>query len=595
MAEKKIDDQQLDKSVDLSLLKRLLVFLKPYQTPVFLAIALTLVSSALGPARPYLTKIAVDTFIVKNDEKGLLLYILLILGILILQGAVQYGLTYLMQWAGQKVLYDVRIKVFTHIQKLSLRFYDTTPIGRLVTRVTNDVEVLNELFSSGVVMIVADVMLIVWIVIFMLMTSWKLTIATIAVLPLLFIATSIFRKKVREAYRQIRTHVARMNSFLNEHISGITTVQLFAQEARQYRNFDAVNRAHADTQIKSIFYYALFFPTVEMLSAIALAIILWYTARGIFSGEMTIGILIAFTQYTEMFFRPIRDLTEKYNTLQSAMASSERVFELLDTEMFVRDSEGAGVLKSFEKGIEFKNVEFSYDGQTPVLKNVSFTVNRGETVAIVGPTGSGKSSIINLLCRFYEFQKGDILVDGKSIRDIQQNSLRARIALVLQDIFLFSRTIGENISLQRQDISQQDITAAASALGLAGFIERLPKQYDTPVMERGATLSVGQKQLISFSRALAADPDILILDEATSSIDTETEQLIEKSISTLLKGRTSIVIAHRLSTIQRADRIIVLYHGEVREQGTHHELLEKGGLYAKLYRLQYQEQLHPAA
>ncbi|HYF03325.1 MAG TPA: ABC transporter ATP-binding protein, partial [Patescibacteria group bacterium] len=317
---KKIDDQQLYKSVDISLLKRLLVFLKPYQTPVLFAVGLTLVSSALGPARPYLTKIAVDTFIVTKDESGLLFYILLILGLLILQGGVQYGLTYLMQWAGQKVLYDVRMKLFEHIQKLALRFYDTTPIGRLVTRVTNDVEVLNELFSSGVVMIVADVMLIIWIVIFMFMTSWKLAIATICVLPLLLIATAIFRKKVREAYRGIRTQVARMNSFLNEHISGITTVQLFSQEERQYRTFDRINQEHTDIQIKSIFYYAIFFPTVEMVSAIALAIILWYTARGIFTGEMTIGILIAFTQYTEMFFRPIRDLTEKYNTLQSAMA-----------------------------------------------------------------------------------------------------------------------------------------------------------------------------------------------------------------------------------------------------------------------------------
>ncbi|MES2766449.1 MAG: ABC transporter ATP-binding protein [Bacteroidota bacterium] len=592
MAEKKIDDQQLYKSVDFSLLKRLFVFLKPYQTPVLFAVALTLVSSALAPARPYLTKIAVDTFIVKQDKQGLLFYIILIFGLLIVQGAVQYGLTYLMQWAGQKVLYDVRMKLFNHIQKLSLRFYDTTPIGRLVTRVTNDVEVLNELFSSGVVMIVADVMLIVWIVIFMLMTSWKLTIATVIVLPLLFFATSIFRKKVRAAYSGIRTQVARMNSFLNEHISGITTVQLFSQESRQYKTFDRINREHTDIQIKSIFYYALFFPTVEMLSAIALAIILWYTARGIFSGEMTIGILIAFTQYTEMFFRPIRDLTEKYNTLQSAMASSERVFDLLDTTSFVEDAPGAVALPKLENSIEFKNVSFSYDGETPVLKDVSFTVNKGETVAIVGPTGSGKSSIINLLCRFYEFQSGDILIDGKSIRTIQQKSLRTRIALVLQDIFLFSRTIGENISLKREDISDEDVRKAAAALGLAEFIERLPNKYDTAVMERGATLSVGQKQLISFSRALATDPDILILDEATSSIDTETEQLIERSISTLLKGRTSIVIAHRLSTIQRADKIIVLYHGEIREMGTHQELLAKSGLYAKLYRLQYKEQFN---
>ena len=584
-------DDKLYKQLDVSLLRRLLTYLKPYTRWIGVGFFLAIISSSLPPLRPYLTKIAIDNYVVTSDADGLIQITILIIGVMIFASVVQYSLTYLMQWIGQKVLLDIRLAVFKHIQRFSLRYYDTTPVGRLITRVTNDVEALNELFSSGVVLIIADALLILAIVCFMLLTSWKLTIATIAVLPLLFIATTIFRRKVRVVYAKIRSQIARMNSFLNEYITGATTIQLFSREKTQFDTFNEINDAHTKLQLKSVTYYARFFPVVEMIGSLALSSIIWYAARTIFSGEMTVGVLIAFMQYSEMFFRPIRDLTEKYNTLQSAMAAAERIFGLLDTENAILDSPNSTKLSSFNHSIEFNNVSFSYDGKTPVLKNLSFTINKGETIAIVGATGSGKSSIINILCRFYDFQEGDILIDGKSIRTINQESLRARIALVLQDVFLFSRSVGENISLGRDSISEKNIRESAEAIGASEFIEQLPQGYNTLMIERAANLSVGQKQLISFSRALASNPDILILDEATSSIDTETEQIIEHSIDLMLKGRTSIVIAHRLSTIQRADKIVVLHQGEIKEIGSHQELLSYNGLYAKLHRLQYKEQL----
>ena len=575
------------KRVDYRLLRRLLQFLKPYKLHLIGGVLLTLASSALGPLRPFITRIAVDDHIAKGDLNGLFIFIAIIFGLVIVQGATQYALSLLMTWIGQRVLLDIRNTLFKHVQALALRFYDTTPVGRIVTRVTSDVEVLNELFSAGVVLMISDIMVILWILTFMWNTSSDLTLLTIIILPFLLTASFIFRAKVRVVYSKIRQQVARMNSFINEFITGMAVVQLFRQESRMEAQFREINKTHRELQDTSIMYYATFFPVVEFLSSVALAIIVWYAARHIGTGEMTVGMLIAFAQFTEMFFRPVRDLTEKYNTLQSSVVASERIFSMLDTKLTIEDAPDAKRFDSLQSGIEFSHVDFSYDGTTQILKDVSFSVRKGETLAIVGATGAGKSSIINLLCRFYEYQAGDILVDGTSIRSVKQEDLRRRIAVVLQDVFLFSRSVEENISLGRNDIRREDVQKIARQLGADAFISKLPHGYDTNVRERGAVLSVGQKQLISFCRALAQDPDILILDEATSSIDTESEQLIEASISTMLQGRTSIVIAHRLSTIQRADRILVLHKGEVAESGTHAELLSAQGLYAKLHALQF--------
>ncbi|MBX3044686.1 MAG: ABC transporter ATP-binding protein [Candidatus Kapabacteria bacterium] len=577
------------KSIDYKLIKRLIKFLKPYKKLVFMAVFFTLFVAALGPLRPYLNKVAIDDYISASDNLGLLKMIVIIFVLLVITGALRVGMTYIMQWVGQSVLNDIRTKLFEHIQKLSLSYYDKNPVGRLVTRVTNDVEVLNQLFSSGLVMMLADIMLIFWIVGFMFYTNTELALLALTVLPLLLLVTTFFRKKVRVLFRDLRTEVSKMNTFLNEFISGITTVKLFTQERRLSEDFNQINLRTRELNIRTIFYYAVFYPAVEMISAIALGLILWYAGGNILSGVMTVGMLIAFIQYAEMFFRPVRDLSEKYTTLQNAMASSERIFSLLDTEEFLLDNPDALNIDEIKDNIVFDNVSFTYDDEKWVLKNINFEIKKGETIAIVGATGSGKTSLINLLCRFYDYQKGKILIDGKDIRNITQKSLREKIAIVMQDVFLFSRTVSENISLGNEEIKTDDIRNAAKALGALNFIENLPDKFSTEVSERGQTLSAGQVQLISFCRAYAANPELLILDEATSNIDTETEKLIEKSLEILLKDRTSIVIAHRLSTIQRADRIIVLHKGEIREIGSHEELLAKQGLYSKLYQLQYKE------
>ena len=581
------NDEKLYSSVDYTLLKRLLHFVKPYRLTLFFLFFLTVIASGLSPLRPYLSKIGIDTYIANKDESGLLMIVAIVLCVLLLHSFLNYITTLLLQRTGQKILFDIRMAVFTHIQSLSLRSYDTTPVGRLVTRVTNDIEALNELFSSGVVTIFSDILLILFIVSFMFAISWEVTLVTIGVLPVLFTATVIFRKKVRVVYSESRRLIGKLNAFLNEYITGITTIQLYSQEKARFKHFDDINSEHRDVQLKTIFYYALFFPVVEFTSALALALILWYTSMNIFNGIMTLGILIAFTQYAEMFFRPIRDLTEKYNTLQSAIAAAERIFDILDTPIPTKDIVNAAKMDSIQHEISFNNVSFGYVSNKQVLHNISFTVNKGEMIAIVGATGSGKSSLINLLCRFYDIDQGTITIDGIDIRTLQQQSLRSHIALVLQDVFLFSRSVADNISLGNPYITRDHIIQAAKALGAYDFIQSLPQGFDTVMIERAGTLSVGQKQLISFCRALAFNPDLLILDEATSSIDTETEQLINTSLDTLLHNRTSIVIAHRLSTIQRADKILVLHQGELKESGNHQELLALNGLYARLYRLQY--------
>ena len=584
------DDEILGKAYDSALMKRLLGFVKPYKMYVIAAILLNVIVAALGPIRPILTMWAIDDYIAVGDYNGLLNISLLLVGSLFLQSIIQYFLTYFTQLMGQKIIFDLRSKVFSHVQKLALRFFDKTPIGRIVTRVTNDVESLNELFSSGIVNVFSDVFIIFWIFVFMFITAWDLSLVTLSVLPILFYATFLFRKKVREAYRDVRFHLARLNSYMQEHVTGMNIVQTFTKEEEELKSFDSINADHRKAHINSVFYYAIFFPTVEILSSAAIALIIWYGGGEVLSGYLTVGVLFAFIQYTEMFFRPIRDLSEKYNIMQTAMASSERLFKLLDNDTKVYNPENADELGEVKGKIEFENVWFSYNEEEYVLRDISFTINPGETIAIVGATGAGKTSIINLFTRFYDVNKGKILVDGKDIREIDKRELRKYISIVLQDVFLFSGTIKSNISLGNEDITEEQIIKASQTVGAYKFISELPNKYEEEVKEKGATLSVGQKQLISFARALAYSPQILILDEATSSIDTETETLIQNAIEKLLVGRTSIVIAHRLSTVQNADKIIVMHKGKIREIGTHQQLLAEKGIYYKLYQLQYKDQ-----
>jgi ATP-binding cassette subfamily B multidrug efflux pump len=591
------EEETLGKAYDARLMRRLLQYLRPYRRHVVAGIVLSVLVSGLEAVRPYFIKIAVDTDIASGDKDGLLLTTLAFFLVLVVRGFVQYANAYLTQWIGQRTIFDLRMQVFEHLQRLSPRFYDRNPIGRLITRVTNDIEVLNEMFSSGIVMVFTDVFTIVGILYFMFMMNWQLALVSLSVLPLLFYGTFLFRKKAREAYREVRLHLARINAFMQEHITGMTVDQLFNRERRSYEKFSSINAAHRDANIKSILYYALFYPGIELIGALAVGLVIWYAGLNVLEGAVTLGTLMAFLQFNEMFWRPIRDLSEKYNILQTAMASSERVFQLLDDRTVSSIHPSPVPLKSVQGRVEFKNVWFAYnppsDGASApewVLKDVSFHIEPGETAAIVGHTGAGKTSLINLLTRFYDIQRGEILIDGVNIQHVLPDQLRKHIAIVLQDVFLFSGTIEGNITLGDERITDARVREAAETVGAHRFIEQLNGTYRAEVKERGATLSVGQKQLLSFARALAFDPAILVLDEATSSVDTETELLIQSAIKRLLQGRTSIVIAHRLSTIQRADKIVVLHKGEVREMGTHQQLVARDGIYRKLYLLQYKDQ-----
>lgn len=591
------EEEILGKAYDARWMKRLLKSLKPYRKHVTLGILLSMLVSGLEAVRPYFTKIAVDENIAHGDKHGLLITALMFFGVLVFRGVMQSFYAYLTQWIGQRTIFDLRMQIFEHLQKLSLKFYDKNPIGRLITRVTNDVEVLNEMFSSGIVMVFTDIFTIIGILYFMFTMNWQLALVSLSVLPILFYATFLFRRKARETYRDVRLQVARINTFMQEHITGMSVDQIFNREQKSFQKFSDINASHRDANIKSIFYYAVFYPGVELIGAIAVGLIIWYSGVEALSGAITLGTVMAFFQFNEMFWRPVRDLSEKYNIMQTAMASSERIFKLLDDKSIIANPEKPVSLNSVRGDIEFRNVWFTYNSGDPgsannewILKDVSFKIKPGETAAIVGHTGAGKSTIINLLTIFYEIQQGEILVDGIDIRKIDQEDLRKHIGVVHQDVFLFSGDIKSNINLGNEKIKIDRVKAAARVVGLNRFIDTLPNRYHEEVKERGATLSVGQKQLISFARALAYNPKILILDEATSSVDTETELLIQNAIQKLLKGRSSIVIAHRLSTIQRADKIIVLHKGEIREIGNHQELLSLGGIYYKLYQLQYKEQ-----
>ncbi|NJD21139.1 MAG: ABC transporter ATP-binding protein [Melioribacter sp.] len=590
MAEAQKDDEILGKAYDAKLMRRLLQYVKPYKKYVIIAILMNILVAALGPVRPYLTKIAFDENIKNGDFHGLLIICGILLASLILQAAIQYFLTYYTELMGQKIVYDLRVQIFSHVQKLALRYFDKTPVGRTVTRVTNDVDSLNEMFSSGIVSVFSDIFVIVWIFIFMFAMAWDLSLVTLAVMPVLIYATFLFRKKVREIYRDVRLHLARLNSYMQERVTGMNVVQIFSKEKDEFQKFTAINNDNKVVNIKSIFYYAVFFPAVEMLSVISIALIIWYGGGEVIQSRLTVGVLIAFFQYTEMFWRPVRDLSEKYNILQTAMASSERIFKLLDDETIIKNPDKPAQLPAVLGEIEFKDVWFAYNPEDYVLRNVSFSISPGETIAIVGATGAGKTSIINILTRFYDIAKGSITLDGIDIRNLDMRDLRRYISIVLQDVFLFSGTIKSNINLGNEKITDEQIIEAAKTVGAHKFISQLPNGYEEIVKEKGATLSVGQKQLISFARALAYNPQILILDEATSSVDTETEQLIQHAIEKLLVGRTSIVIAHRLSTIQNADKILVMHKGELKEIGTHQELLAKRGIYYRLYQLQYKDQ-----
>lgn len=571
-------------------------FLVPYKWWVVLALILTVGAAYLGPLRPALIQRAIDDYVVAGDMEGLTFIIVLLLAALVGEGILAFARGYMTQWIGQQAIYDLRTKVFGHIQRQSLRFFDRTPIGRLLTRTTSDVEALNDVLSAGLVVILGDLFRLGFILYFMFALDWVLALVTLAVMPLMIGATYVFRRKVREQYRETRKQVARLNSFLQEHITGMKIVQLFNREREEMRRFKDINDDHRAAQIKTIFYFALFWPAVDILGSVALGLVLWVGGLNAMTGTLTLGVLIAFIQYTRQFFEPIRNLSDQYNTLQSAMAGAERIFTLLDHEDFIEESDTPVEIERVRGRIEFRNVWFTYDdvvdGVEPnwILKDVSFVAEPGQKIAIVGATGAGKTTIINLLLRFYEIQKGQILIDGIDVKQLRLSDLRRNIGLVLQDVFLFSGSVHRNITLDDDEVTEADVIEAAELVGAHRFIQQLPDKYKQDVRERGASLSHGQRQMLSFVRALVYDPAVLVLDEATSSVDTETETMIEDAMERLMSGRTSVVIAHRLSTIQHADQILVMHRGRIREQGPHQQLLALGGLYRKLYELQYRDQ-----
>jgi ATP-binding cassette subfamily B protein len=620
------DDDILGKAYDARLMRRLLQYLRPYWRSVLIALAAIVIGGLASLAQPYLIKVAIDRYIAARRLAGLDGLAVMYFAVLVIAFAAEYVQTWTMQLTGQRIMFDLRLAIYRHLQRLDLRYYDRNPVGRLMTRVTSDVDVLNDLFTSGVVTVFGDVFALVGIMVMMLWMNWRLALVAFSVLPIIFFVTQWFRRNVRDSYRVVRGLIARINAFLQENITGMSTVQLFRRERLNFARFDAIDREHRDANVDSIFYYAVFYPAIEAVATLASALIIWYGGGSVMNGTLTLGALVAFLQYSQRFFRPISDMSEKFNVLQSAMASSERIFKLLDEPVSIASPAQPARRPAPAQGhIVFDDVWFAYNDDEKlsttvdteerraspdlssvstvspvvesvrrarsepnwVLKGISFDVRPGERVGIVGATGSGKTTLINLLLRFYDVKRGRITIDGVDIRDLDLSDVRGLFSLVLQDVHLFSGTVADNIRLGNAAIDDERVRSAARAVHAEPFIERMPHGYASAVAERGSTLSVGQKQLLSFARALSFDPRVLILDEATSSVDTETELMIRDALHVLMAGRTTIAIAHRLSTIQDMDKILVLHKGQLREAGTHQELLAKRGIYFKLFELQY--------
>ena len=569
----------------MKVLRQLYTYVKPYQKQFYFLVFLTLALAILAPARPYLIQIAIDEHVAIGDAAGLLKIIYVLVVLMVIQAIAQWAHTYYSGWIGQVIIKDIRVRLYTHLLRLRLKFFDNTPIGRLVTRNVSDIETLADVFSEGLAAIIGDLLQIVTILGVMFYIDWKLTLVSLSTLPLLVISTYVFKEKIKVTFNDVRNAVANLNSFLQEHITGMTIVQLFNREQREFDKFKEINREHRTAHIRSVLYYSVYFPVAEIIQAIGIGLVVWYGAVGVLGMDLQIGILISFIMYLQLFFRPIRMIADRFNTLQMGVVSSSRIFKLLASSEHIAN-EGSFSPEKVQGNVRLDQVWFAYKEEDYVLKNISFEAKQGQTIALVGATGAGKSSIINLISRFYEINKGAITIDGTNIQDYELSALRKHIGVVLQDVFLFSSSIYQNITLGNPSITKEQVLEAAELVGAAKFIEKLPGGLDYNVMERGATLSVGQRQLISFVRAMVYNPEILILDEATSSVDSETEELIQESIEKMMHGRTSIVIAHRLSTIQKADQILVLHKGEIVETGTHQSLLEKGGYYTQLHQMQ---------
>lgn len=571
---------------DFKILGRLMLFCRPYMSVFYILVLLTISLSILQPIRPYITQIIIDDYISANDIKGLQFMIVLLIALLAVNAVVMYFHTFLSGWLGQNIIRDIRIKLFSHLQKFKLQFFDKTPIGRVVTRNVSDIETIADIFGQGIASIIGDILQLVGIVILMFILNWKLTLISLSTLPFLFLTTYIFKEKVKLSFNEVRTAVANLNSYVQEHIVGMNLVQIFANEKKEYNKFISINKTHLNANLKAVLYYSIYFPVMELFTSIGLGLLIWYGAGQLFEEEVTLGVLIAFIMYLQLFFRPIRAIADRFNTLQMGVVSSKRIFDLLDKDEIINSNEKISKMDIVGR-VEFKNLWFSYNPNDYILRDINFKIDKGQSVAFVGSTGSGKTSIINLINRFYEYQKGDILIDDVDIRDYNSSDLRKNIGLVSQDVFLFSDSILNNITLYNDNISEEEVWSSIRKVGAEKFINSLPGKLSFNVKERGGSLSVGQRQLISCIRIMLYDPKIILLDEATSSVDSDTELMIQNAISEILKNRTSIVVAHRLSTIKEVDKIIVIESGEIKEVGNHDQLLKKGGFYNKLYQMQY--------